>query len=112
MYNRQELHDDVEPYQCGGGMVFEVDYQTATFLKAPQKFEAGTPPIAQVIGLDAAIKYLQQISFDQLREHEAQLCAQLIDGLSCIADVRILGPVEQLKKRDIWLVLLLKTFIA
>jgi len=99
LYIRQELHDAVEPYQFGGGMVFEVDYQTATYLKAPHKFEAGTPPIAQVIGLDAAINYLSQIDFEQLRQHEAQLCAQLIDGLSCIEQVRVLGPIEQLKKK-------------
>lgn len=99
LYIKQELHDEVDPYQFGGGMVFEVDYQTATYLKAPQKFEAGTPPIAQVIGLGVAINYLQQVDFEQLRVHEAQLCTQLIDGLATIESVRILGPVEQLKKK-------------
>jgi len=99
LYIRQELHDAVEPYQYGGGMVFEVDYQKSTYLKAPHKFEAGTPPIAQVIGLGEAVNYLSQIDFEQLRIHEAQLCAQLIDGLSLIDGVRILGPVEQLKKQ-------------
>lgn len=98
LYIKQELHDQVQPYQYGGGMVFEVDYQKSTYLKAPHKFEAGTPPIAQVIGLGAAVNYLSQIDFEQLRVHEAQLCAQLIGGLSLIDEVRILGPVEQLKK--------------
>lgn len=99
LYIKQELHDIVQPYQYGGGMVFEVDYQKSTYLKAPHKFEAGTPPIAQVIGLGAAVNYLSQIDFEQLRVHEAQLCAQLIDGLSLIDGVRILGPIEQLKKK-------------
>jgi cysteine desulfurase/selenocysteine lyase len=99
LYIRQELHDIVDPYQFGGGMVFEVDYQKASYLKSPQKFEAGTPPIAQVIGLGAAVNYLQQIDFEQLRAHEAQLCAQLIDGLASIDRVRMLGPLDQLKKQ-------------
>lgn len=99
LYIKQELHDHVQPYQYGGGMVFEVDYQKSTYLKAPHKFEAGTPPIAQVIGLGAAVNYLSQVDFEQLRIHEAQLCAQLIDGLSLIDGIRILGPIEQLKKK-------------
>jgi cysteine desulfurase/selenocysteine lyase len=87
------------PYQFGGGMIYEADLFSASWQKAPQKFEAGTPPIAQAIGLAAAIEYIQKhISFDELQKHEAALCAQLIDGLSSIKKVRILGPVDALKK--------------
>jgi len=58
LYIKKDLHDQVPPYQVGGGMVFEVLSGHATWLKAPHKFEAGTPPIAQVIGLGAAIDYI------------------------------------------------------
>jgi cysteine desulfurase/selenocysteine lyase len=100
LYIKKELHNAVEPYQFGGGMVFNVGWQESTWAQAPQKFEAGTPPIAQVIGLGAAIDYLEkQVDFDALQRHEAQLCAQLIDGLQKIAHIRILGPIDELRQQ-------------
>jgi cysteine desulfurase/selenocysteine lyase len=100
LYINKELHDAIEPYQFGGGMVFNVDWQESTWAQAPHKFEAGTPPIAQVIGLGAAIAYLEsEVDFDALQSHEAELCSQLIDGLQKIAQVRILGPLEQLRRQ-------------
>ncbi|MCA9770252.1 SufS family cysteine desulfurase [Candidatus Dependentiae bacterium] len=99
LYIKKELQDEVLPYQFGGGMVFSVDWHTAIFTKAPYKFEAGSPPIAQVIGLGAAINYLNNnVDFDELQKHEATLCAQLIDGLQKIRGITILGPMEELKK--------------
>lgn len=99
LYIKKDLHDQMPPYQFGGGMVYEADSFTASWQKAPQKFEAGTPPIAQAVGLAAAIEYMQKnISFDALQKHEAALCSQLIEGLSSLKKVRILGPIEQLKK--------------
>ncbi len=99
LYIKKELHDDIQPYQRGGGMVREVTYQRATWLEAPQKFEAGTPPIAQVMGLGAAIEYYHNnLPFDTVRQHEASLCAATIDGLSNISGIRILGPIEELKR--------------
>lgn len=99
LYIKKALHDDVVPYEVGGGMVENVDYMSATWAPAPHKFEAGTPPIAQVIGLGAAIDYLQSyVDFDELIQHEAQLCAQLIDGLSTMKRVKLLGPLSELKQ--------------
>lgn len=100
LYIKKALHDDVVPYEVGGGMVENVDYTSATWAPAPHKFEAGTPPIAQVIGLGAAIDYLQSyVDFDQLMEYEARLCAQLIDGLSAMKQIKILGPLSELKQK-------------
>lgn len=100
LYIKKELHDDVPPYEVGGGMVENVDCTGATWAAAPQKFEAGTPPIAQAIGLGAAVDYLQtHINFDELIAYEAQLCARLIDGLSEIKNVKILGPISELKQK-------------
>lgn len=99
LFIKKELHEVMPPYKYGGGMVFEVGQVDATWLQAPQKFEAGTPPIAQAIGLGAAITYLlEHINFDELQQYEARLCARLIDGLHELQGVRILGPLDALKK--------------
>jgi cysteine desulfurase / selenocysteine lyase len=99
LFIKKEMHDSVEPYQVGGSMVYSVSLENATWKQAPYKFEAGTPPIAQVIGLGYAIDYLNSnIDFDALQEHEALLCTKLIQELEKIEGVRILGNKEDLKK--------------
>ncbi len=96
LYIKKELHDSFEPYQVGGGMVLTL--QPLKYLPAPHKFEAGTPPIAQAIGLAAAIKYMRKnIHYAALQKHEAALCAKLIDRLSHHKIIRILGPQQELK---------------
>lgn len=99
LYIKKDLHTSLSPYEVGGGMVENVNYDNATWRNAPYAFEAGTPSIAQAIGLGVAIDYLQaNINFDDLVMYEAQLCARLIDGLSKIKQVTLLGPLEELKK--------------
>lgn len=96
VYIKKELHDVVEPYQVGGGMVLRVGSQSE-WLPSPHKFEAGTPPIAQAIGLGAAIIYMRNnIDYAALQAHEALLCKRLIERLSEHKTIRILGPREQL----------------
>ncbi len=98
LYIKKDLHDIISPYQFGGGMIFHANAQNATWLKAPHKFEAGTPPIAQAIGLSAAIDYLNKnINFADLQKHEADLSARLIEGLLSLEKIKILGSIEQLK---------------
>lgn len=100
LYIKKELHEMISPYEVGGGMVEDVTIDYATWKSAPHKFEAGTPSIAQAIGLDAAIDYLEtHIDFQQLQKYEAQLCSQLIDGLSQFKKIKILGPIAQLKQK-------------
>lgn len=100
LFIAKELHAQLPPYEVGGGMVENVTRDSATWAPAPHKFEAGTPPIAQAIGLGAAIDYLQaNINFDELMQYEAQLCTRLIDGLSPIKQVKILGPITELKQK-------------
>ncbi len=99
LYIKKELHDQIEPYQFGGGMVYDVDFFNSSWRSLPQKLEAGTPAIAQAIGLASAIEYIQQhIDWAQLRTHESQLCTQLINGLSKLSFIHILGPIQELKK--------------
>jgi cysteine desulfurase/selenocysteine lyase len=99
LYIKKELHDQMPPYQFGGGMVFEAGLHKSSFLPAPHKFEAGTPPIAQAVGLGAAIDYLNQYSAEELQAHSASLCQKLVDGLAEISGITILGPIDQLKTK-------------
>ncbi len=99
LYIKKDIQETIPPYHFGGGMVFEVDYDKASWQMPPYKFESGTPAIAQVVGLGAAIDYYNDnIDFDEIEKHEAQLTKQAIEGLEQIERVRILGPIEQLKK--------------
>lgn len=99
LYIRSSVQSDVPPYQFGGGMVFHATYQNARWLSAPDRYEAGTPPIAEVIGLGAALDYLMaHNNFEAQRIHEAQLCSAVIKQLENIPNIRILGPLEQLCK--------------
>ena len=99
LYARQEIQDEMAPSIFGGGMAHMVCVEQSTWARVPHSFEAGTPPIAQAIGLAHAVLYLtQQVDFASLRMYEAQLIAQAIDGLACFDRVRILGPVKQLKQ--------------
>ena len=100
LFIKRELQAEIPPYQFGGGMVFEVSCEKATWCHTQRRYEAGTQPIAQVIGLGAAIDYLTyKIDFDEMEKHEAALCKKTIEGLEAIGGVRILGSVEQLKQK-------------
>lgn len=97
LYINRSVHDQMTPYQYGGGMIMEATYDGARFLTAPRQFEAGTPHIAGVIGLGAALDYIQKnIPFDELRKHEAALVKRTIAGLSCMPRIRLLGPLDHL----------------
>ncbi len=92
LYIKQELHDSIPPYQRGGSMVHSVSFTAATWADAPQKFEAGTPPIAGAIGLGAAADYLtNNVDFAWLAKHEASLSAYLLAGLQSHPDITIVG---------------------
>lgn len=99
LYIKKELQDTISPYKFGGGMVYEVDFTSARYLSNVHKFEAGTPPIAQAIGLSAAISYLRTIDMSALQRHEAALCALALDGLSTMKGVSLLGPLDQIKQK-------------
>lgn len=99
LYIKKELQENLSPYQFGGGMVFEVDYDKASWCKTNRRFEAGTQPIAQVIGFGAAIDYFEKnIDFELLKKHEANLCSKMVDGLLEIGGIEIIGSIEDLKK--------------
>lgn len=98
LYMSRSVQKECTPYVMGGGMVFEVDIDRTTFLHAPTCFEAGTQPIAQVIGFGAALDFLARNDLHEINKYCIALNKQLIVGLQKLKRVRILGPVDQLKE--------------
>lgn len=92
LYGRAELLDALPPFLTGGSMVEIVTMEETTFMPAPQRFEAGTQMVAQTAGLHAAVDYLKDIGMDRMAAHEDQLTRLMLDGLSGIPGVRVLGP--------------------
>ncbi|MBA3751907.1 aminotransferase class V-fold PLP-dependent enzyme [Candidatus Dependentiae bacterium] len=97
LYIARSFQDEVPPYHVGGGMVHSVDFHEVSWAGSPWRYEAGTPPFAQVYAFGATLDYLATISFDDLRKHEAALCSSLIEGLQKIPHIRILGSPEELR---------------
>ena len=93
LYGRAELLDEMPPFLTGGSMIEEVHMESATYLRAPQRFEAGVPNMAQAVGLAAAIQYLEQVGMNNVREHEERLVNHAIAGLVGISKVRVIGPL-------------------
>ena len=93
LYGRRELLEAMGPYHGGGEMIMEVYPDRSTYKEPPFKFEAGTPPIAQAVGLGAAVDYLEGIGMDAVRAHERELTAHALERLSGIG-ARIFGPTD------------------
>jgi len=99
LYVNKALHDQMVPCRFGGGMVETATMETATFRPMPQLLEAGTPPIAQAIGMGAAVRYIEEnIDLGSVHGYESSLCARLINGLEQHKEIRLLGPVSELKR--------------
>jgi cysteine desulfurase/selenocysteine lyase len=92
LYGRSDLLNAMPPFLTGGSMITTVTMESAEFLPAPQRFEAGTQRVSQAIGLAAAVDYLETIGMDRIAAHESALGARLADGLRAIPGVRVLGP--------------------
>jgi cysteine desulfurase / selenocysteine lyase len=92
LYGRKDLLESLDPVYGGGDMIDSVSFEKTSFAGLPHKFEPGTPMIAQVIGMGAAIKFLKEkVSFSKLLAHDTELTAYLLDSLSQIEKVKILG---------------------
>ena len=92
LWGRESILEDLEPYLYGGEMIRRVTYEDSTWEELPWKFEAGTPPIAEAIGLHAAIDYLEEIGMQRVRAHEDALTAYAYDRLAETGDIDIYGP--------------------
>jgi len=92
LWGRAELLADLPPFLTGGSMIENVTMQSATWAPAPKKFEAGVPNMAQAVGLGAALTYLSSMGMENIHRHEEKLTSYLLQGLSSINGVRIIGP--------------------
>ena len=94
LYGRAELLSALPPFLTGRSMIETVTMEATTYAPAPQRFEAGTPMTSQVVGLGAAARYLQDVGMTAVEEHETELVAAALAGLSGIDGVRIIGPLS------------------
>jgi cysteine desulfurase/selenocysteine lyase len=92
LWGRRELLEEMPPFMAGGEMIKVVRLESTTYADLPHKFEAGTQPIAEVIGLGAAVDYLTGIGFDAIRAHEEHLTEYAYEALTEIEGLRIFGP--------------------
>ncbi|WP_221239352.1 cysteine desulfurase [Sphingomonas xinjiangensis] len=92
LWGRYDLLDAMPPYQGGGAMIDRVTFAKTTYAPPPGRFEAGTPHIVGVVGLHAAIDYVDGIGLDRIHAHETALVRQARDALSQINSVRLFGP--------------------
>ncbi len=94
LYGRMELLEEMPPYVTGGDMIMQVTLEKTTYAKPPAKFEAGTPPISQVVGLGAAIDYITDIGLDKICDYELELLEYGTEVLSQVPDLRIIGNAK------------------
>ncbi|HEY0271422.1 MAG TPA: cysteine desulfurase [Sphingomonas sp.] len=94
LWARSEILDSMPPWQGGGSMIDKVTFEETTYLPAPARFEAGTPHIVGVIGLHAAIDYVEGIGLAAIHAHEAALVAETRAALAGINSVRLFGPED------------------
>ncbi len=92
LHGRAELLEEMPPFLTGGDMIASVDFDGATWNELPYKFEAGTPPIAEAVGLGVAVEYLRNLGMERVREHEEALTAHLLTRLAEVHGLRVAGP--------------------
>jgi len=92
LYGRRELLDAMPPWQVGGGMISIVEYAGSQWKPSPERFESGTPNVADAVGLHAAMDYLDSVGRPKIGQHEAELAALAYEGLKDLPGIRILGP--------------------
>ncbi len=95
LYGKMHLLESMPPYQGGGEMIRSVSFEKTTYNDVPFKFEAGTPNVADVIGLGSAIKYLSSIDREAARQHEHELMNYASEKLAAIEHVRLIGTASK-----------------
>lgn len=95
LYGKEEWLDKMPPYQGGGEMIKEVTYERTTYNELPFKFEAGTPSVGDVLGLGAAIAFMQRIGIETIAQQEAHLTQLATRQLEALGDIRIIGTAPE-----------------
>ena len=94
LHGRREMLERMEPFLTGGDMIASVDFYSATWNALPAKFEAGTPMIAEAVGLGAAVNYLSSLGMERVRAHERELTAYMLERLAQVPGLRSVGPPD------------------
>ncbi len=94
LYGKRALLEETPPFITGGSMIATVTMEKTTYAPPPQRFEAGVPMTSQVVGLGAAVEYLEEIGMDAVAAHEHTLVEAAVEGLSEIEGLRIIGPTD------------------
>ena len=94
LWGRAEYLDAMEPFLTGGSMIEMVTMTEAKWAKAPKKFEAGVPNMAQAVGMAAGLQYLSKLGMDNVAKHEADLTRYALDKFSELRDIEVIGPKD------------------
>lgn len=94
LWGREDLLNELPPFLGGGEMIETVKMTGSTFAKAPHRFEAGTPPIVEAVGLGAAVEYLGHLGMDAVHAHEQAITAYMLEGLKGLKGVTVMGPQD------------------
>ena len=94
LWGKKEFLDEMPPFLTGGSMIETVTMESATYLDAPKRFEAGVPNMAQAVGLGAAVDYLNRVGLDAIHAHEVALTQKALEGLQTIQGLSVIGPKD------------------
>ncbi len=94
LYGKLAVLESMRPYQFGGDMIESVTLQKTTYARPPQRFEAGTPPFVEIVGLSAALSYLESVGLDRIQAQEEKLLHHAAARLSAIPDLKIYGRTD------------------
>lgn len=94
LWGRREVLEQLPPFLGGGEMIETVRMESSTYAGIPHKFEAGTPPIAEAVGLGAAVRYLGDLGMEAVHAHEQAITAYALDGLATVPGLKVLGPTD------------------
>jgi cysteine desulfurase/selenocysteine lyase len=94
LWGRREVLDQLPPFLGGGEMIETVTMERSTYAPIPHKFEAGTPPIVEAVGLGAALDYLGHLGMEAVHAHEQAITAYALEGLQTVPGLRVLGPLS------------------
>ena len=92
LYGKEALLESMPPFLYGGGMIDEVQIQDTSFARLPEKFEGGTPPIAEIVALHDAVHFLQTLEMHEIQSHEKILLQKAFKALQKIPHIQIHGP--------------------
>ncbi len=94
LWGRREVLEQLPPFLGGGEMIETVRMERSTYAGIPHKFEAGTPPIVEAVGLGAAVDYLDHVGMDAIHAHEQAITAYALEGLQTVPGLTVMGPLD------------------